>query len=489
MRRRRARIPTSTLWCFVCVVATAAAVAAVSIAGIGLGRPGLLENGRIWRASRRLSSVSGICGAARTGCRVYGELPTETENSSKLRVGIIGGGIGGLATALALRSYCPEKIAHIDIFEKRERNADFGKGTGLMLWKNGLKVLQQIDEVQSLGVFDSMIKNSVKLMGTEMDSFGDKKSLRVDSGMVGIQWSAFHKTLHDGIKNWDDGSITLHYDHACRDIANLKDVDKVQITFESRDGEEMKEIMCEYDLVVAADGINSRIRSKLFDDTPPVPQGRAIFRAVIENSKAEDASKGGDIKLPPNKDDQTLMCLRDPKKIVAFLPVSNEATYWAATIHKDANERLAKDGAEAKELLLSAEYEMYPELQKMVELTPPEKIFYNHLKQLEPLATWVNRRVVLMGDAAHAMIPAAGQGVGMAVEDAQQLAVSLAGCKNIDDALNHYETVRIPRVTQVQIQNAQDARDSYVKFKKTSKLDREEYNRFLFGYPGATDPS
>jgi len=81
------------------------------------------------------------------------------------------------------------------------------------------------------------------------------------------------------------------------------------------------------------------------------------------------------------------------------------------------------------------------------------------------------------------------QGVGMAVEDAQQLAVSLAGCKNIDDALNHYETVRIPRVTQVQIQNAQDARDSYVKFKKTSKLDREEYNRFLFGYPGATDPS
>lgn len=60
-----------------------------------------------------------------------------SEPTDGLRVAIVGGGIGGLATAIALRSYCPEKIEVVDVYERRERSADFGKGTGLTLFKNG----------------------------------------------------------------------------------------------------------------------------------------------------------------------------------------------------------------------------------------------------------------------------------------------------------------------------------------------------------------
>uniref|UniRef100_A0A7S2TRM5 FAD-binding domain-containing protein n=1 Tax=Lotharella oceanica TaxID=641309 RepID=A0A7S2TRM5_9EUKA len=86
-----------------------------------------------------------------------------------------------------------------------------------------------------------------------------------------------------------------------------------------------------------------------------------------------------------------------------------------------------------------------------------------------------------MGDAAHAMVPATGQGAGLAMEDAVQLGVSLQG--GMEEGLRHYERTRKPRCEMVQNMNNVGARQAYNKDKTEERpLSQEEFSRLLYNF-------
>jgi salicylate hydroxylase len=88
----------------------------------------------------------------------------------------------------------------------------------------------------------------------------------------------------------------------------------------------------------------------------------------------------------------------------------------------------------------------------IIEATPDGSLFKWALHAREPLPGWINGRVTLLGDAAHAMLPFMGQGAGTAIEDAAVLARCLVAFP-VDEALRRYETVRRERTTMVQTQS------------------------------------
>jgi salicylate hydroxylase len=88
----------------------------------------------------------------------------------------------------------------------------------------------------------------------------------------------------------------------------------------------------------------------------------------------------------------------------------------------------------------------------IIEATPEGSLFKWALHAREPLPGWINGRVTLLGDAAHAMLPFMGQGAGTAIEDAAVLARCLVAFP-VDEALVRYEAARRERTTMVQTQS------------------------------------
>src|SRR5690606_15009716 len=87
--------------------------------------------------------------------------------------------------------------------------------------------------------------------------------------------------------------------------------------------------------------------------------------------------------------------------------------------------------------------------------TPTEAILHHDVYDIAPLSTWQDKRVILLGDAAHAMTPNLGQGACQAIEDGYALAQCLANHSPIDRALAQYQALRMPRTKQIMQQSRQ----------------------------------
>jgi salicylate hydroxylase len=100
----------------------------------------------------------------------------------------------------------------------------------------------------------------------------------------------------------------------------------------------------------------------------------------------------------------------------------------------------------------------HPDVVDIIRNTPAETCFKWGLFDRDPLPRWVKDHIVLLGDAAHPMLPFMAQGAGMAIEDAGVLASVLARHASVDVALAAYESERLPRTAWVQQQSRQNQR-------------------------------
>jgi salicylate hydroxylase len=100
----------------------------------------------------------------------------------------------------------------------------------------------------------------------------------------------------------------------------------------------------------------------------------------------------------------------------------------------------------------------HPDVLGILAATPPDACFKCGLFDHDPLPRWVDRRVALLGDAAHPMLPFMAQGAVMAIECAAVLAREHAAHDDPLAALRAYEAARLPRASWVQLQSRQNAR-------------------------------
>jgi 2-polyprenyl-6-methoxyphenol hydroxylase-like FAD-dependent oxidoreductase len=323
-------------------------------------------------------------------------------------VGIIGGGIGGVAAAAAFY-----KLGiRATVYERAPRLEEVG--AGMMLWPNATRVLKSLgllDQVAARSAptthFAVRAKRGQVLMDIALGQFEVPALCTRRSDLLAALLSALPRE-----------SVRLG-----REFKRLEQSgSKVQVHLSGGCVEE-------HDAVIGADGIRSRVRAQLFGVSDPVYRGYTVWRGV-------SAYSGPAIRHGYNSETW------GHGSRFGILDIGQGRYTWYAT----ANVRTPS--SEQKSDLLQRFAGWHQPIPSLIDST--ELILENGAYDLAPLPRWTSGHVTLLGDAAHPCTPNLGQGGCMALEDALVLAKCVSSERSIESALHRYEALRRRRTRHIQ---------------------------------------
>lgn len=340
-----------------------------------------------------------------------------------LRVAIVGGGIGGTTTALALRR------AGIDVrvFEQAKEFAEVG--AGVALGPNAVRLLGRLGLKQRLDAIAS------RPSAYQRRRWHDGKVL-ADSSRSGVLGRRMSLTVHRAqVLDLLLGGVpagSLIPGRRCTAVEQRDD--EVRLTFEDGSTETA-------DVVVGADGIHSVVRATYRQDTP-VFSGKIAYRGLVPMERLSFLGEDRHLHrmwLGPGQHFLTYPIAADTlMNVVAFVPADGTWTVESWSSPGDVR-RLAEhfDGWDPAVLGI---------------IGALDQTMRWALYDREPLPRWSVGRVTLLGDAAHPMLPHQGQGAGQCVEDAIVLARCLGQAEpdTVPDWLRLYERIRKERTERVQ---------------------------------------
>ena len=333
--------------------------------------------------------------------------------AAPLRILIVGGGIAGLALGRALRE-------HGFAAEIIERATSWSApGTGLYLPANGVRALE------ALGLVDTLLGRAVRITHQRLLNHRGRLLADIDLAKVwgvvgpcvGIARAELHRILLEGCAD-----VTIRFGATATTLA--QDHGAVHVGF--ADGSKG-----EYDVLVAADGIQSSIRRLLSDGTGTQHVGQVSWRFLVD--------RNGGIDM------WTAMLGHD--RAFLMMPVARNRLYcYADLTTNDTEDPTQRDVARLRALFRDFA-EPVPDI-----LSHLESFDSLHFSPIEEVAvhTWGEGHVVLIGDAAHATSPNMAEGASMALEDALVLSRMLASHHSIADALSAFRERRRARTQWVQ---------------------------------------
>jgi 2-polyprenyl-6-methoxyphenol hydroxylase-like FAD-dependent oxidoreductase len=321
---------------------------------------------------------------------------------------IIGAGIGGLATGIALSHVGLQ----VEVFERADDLREVG--AGISLWANAIRALSRLglnDAIQTAAVpyeIDGLrsARGAVlaRISATELHR-------RIGLPVIIIHRADLQATLLKALE-----PKHVHLGSHC--VGFQEDANGVTATF--ADGRR-----AQGHLLIAADGLHSVIRAQLHGVQRPRYAGCSAWRAVVRFDAAEVRA-----------------CETwGQGSVFGHVPMSGKRVYWYATKNGPEGERAADNKARLLQL-----FRGWPApIEQLIEAADEASILRNDIYDRPPLKTWGRGRVTLLGDAAHPMTPYLGQGGCQALEDAVVLGQTL--CEHADpcSALRSYESKRIPR--------------------------------------------
>lgn len=340
---------------------------------------------------------------------------------------IVGGGIGGLTTALAL-----QRLGHrVAVYERAPRLEEVG--AGLTLASNATRVLEHLglrDALRDLGVIPE--HGAVKHYRTGR-VLVDIPRGRVQIERFGAPYLQIHRAdlqeaLVVAVRSNDPGC--LHTGHALTDLG--QDQDGVTALFSQ--GEPVRG-----SLLIGCDGIRSTVRARLFGDEAPRFTGYVAWRGLVPMERLAQSTVVPDsaVWIGPGCFLTRYRVRRG--RLVSYIAISRSSRWveegWAVPSTVDAVLAQFREFDTAARTVLMA--------------TPPDQCFKWGVFEREPLATWTAGRVCLLGDAAHPTTPFLGQGAAMAIEDAMVLARAVATDGAVAAALGRYEGARLSRANEV----------------------------------------
>ncbi len=330
---------------------------------------------------------------------------------------IIGGGIGGLATAVALGRVGVEA----EVFERAPEIGEVG--AGLSLWSNAIKMLRAIgldEEVVSLG---STIERSSTLRddGRLIDAtpIGDL-SRRSGAPSVCVHRAELQGVLMRAVS---DGRLW-----AGRECVGF-DQDGSGVTARFADGS-----VATGDVLAGADGLRSAVRKAVHGPVAPRPAGYSAWRGIAP------------IDHPDIPAGSTFLIL-GPGCQVGLFPCGPGRVYWFAT-RDEAPPASDRPGPHKGEILDHLGRWWRP-IREVIEATPEAAVLKNPIFDRPPVRNWGRGRVTFVGDAIHPTTPNLGQGACQALEDAVALADSLRPGGDPVANLRRYEHSRTIRTAMV----------------------------------------
>lgn len=323
-------------------------------------------------------------------------------------IAIIGGGVGGLALANALEL----RGISSRVYEAAPELTHLGGG--LIMAPNSLQVLEELGleftavvygiPLDQMVIFDANGQVLYRRLQSEVaPHFGGR-------GLMGMPRAELHRALAEYLP-----AGTVQTGYRLTELEN--GYSEVKARFAG--GQSLTA-----DLLIGADGRDSRVRELLYPETRLVHTGDVAYRGVTT-------------LLPDAPLRDAFAEYWGPGLRFTFFRMAEGLTYWHAPVQQgEYDPRLGR-----AELLQC--FRHFPaQVQRLIESTPEERISALALRDLSPLPDWWSRRTVLVGDAAHATSPNLGQGAAQALEDVAALAACLAAEPDRAAALTRYQQLR-----------------------------------------------
>ncbi|MGB7175792.1 MAG: FAD-dependent monooxygenase [Xanthobacteraceae bacterium] len=348
-----------------------------------------------------------------------------------IRMAIVGGGLAGLAAANALARFGIET----EVFEASPALGEVGAAVNIA--PNATRALIAIglgEKIADVGLSSPGIYTRNMQTG-EFLEFNDR---RKTAARLGAPYYTFHRAdLLDALASGPDRRL-VHLDH--RLVGIEEQSDSVGLTFANG-------AKAEAEFVIGADGVRSAIRQALYGQDNPTYTGQMVWRALLNS---------GDVPRDVLEPTGHVQWVGPGCHLLAYY-IRGEKLVNIVT--QADTEKWVEEGwstrGDPDEMRLSFP-DPEPRLAKLLSLvTECSKwgLFTRPLTQ-----NWGRSRIQLIGDAAHAMLPNAGQGACQAFEDAYILSRWLQACGNPLEAFTNFRRVRIPRVHGVQRLSFSNAR-------------------------------
>ena len=342
-----------------------------------------------------------------------------------MRIAVVGGGIGGLTAALALRRAGFE----VDVYEQAPELAEVGGGINMA--PNAIRILRR------LGLAAGLDREGVRPVGTHQRRWQDGRRLQRAPLNPRCEelYGAPHMTLHraDLLDVIAAGLPTelIHLGHRLIGLADQGNL--VEAWFENG-------TRITTDLLVGADGIHSSVRSALFGAEEPRFTGCVAYRGLVPAGRIADLGLeiGSQSWVGPGA-----------HFVHYFVSRGRLLNFVGWTEHDAWNREDWTDRATVARALGAFEG-WHPQVRQII--AAADTCFIWALFDRAPLPRWSVGRTTLLGDACHPMHPFMGQGAAMAIEDGAALAACLLAAGDGDPAetLRRYEQLRLPRVTRLQ---------------------------------------
>jgi 2-polyprenyl-6-methoxyphenol hydroxylase-like FAD-dependent oxidoreductase len=331
---------------------------------------------------------------------------------------VVGGGIGGLAAAGALT----HDGWRVTLFEQAPEFGPVGVGVGLA--PNAVRAMDRLGlggQLRTRAMVSGLgIRTASGRWLTELPA--ERLLERFGAPMFALHRADLHRMLMDAL----DGA-TLRTGH--RAVSLTRDG---SVSLDGPDGP----VTATADLVVAADGVHSRLRSTIYGRHPGARYaGYVCWRGVVPAETAQ--------RLPIGP---TLTETWGRGKRFGVAPLGDGQVYWFACAAGPEGS-FREDGLDDVSTRFRSWHEPIPQL---LTATDPatlirSDIYYIHSR----LPSFVHSRVALLGDAAHAVTPDIGQGACLAIEDATVLATTMRREEDIAGALHAYDRARRPRTERM----------------------------------------
>ena len=341
----------------------------------------------------------------------------------KTRIAVVGAGLGGMTVA----GFLQRAGFSVTVYEQAPAFSRIG--AGIILSANVTKVLRRLGlerMVVDIGIKADCYISRAWDTGETMYKieFDAESEARLGGPYANIHRGDLHAVLEKGVA---PGSIAFNH----RLVALDETRDAIGLVFDNG-------ARVAADIVIGADGVNSKVREYLLGVEPPRYIGMAAHRAIFPTA----ALRG--FKIP----DCTKWWGPDRHILVYFMTSRRDEVYVIGVVPRASWESEAAWLPSSREELFEGFGDFHADLLRVLEATTDVTVW--PIFDRERNDRWSGGRIVLLGDACHPMRPFMAAGGAMAIEDAAILSRCLAQFDQRDEAYRWYEATRIDRVGDAQ---------------------------------------
>ena len=341
-----------------------------------------------------------------------------------LRIAIIGAGIGGLTTAIALRAIGIDARVY-------EQAAHLARvGAGIQQSPNAVRVLRNLG---AAGRLERVAFHPAAMLSRDATTAGITNELRLGDAVrqrFGEPYLLLHRAdLHDTLVNALPRDAVA-YNKRLIDVAQTASA--VKLTF--ADG-----TIAEADALIAADGVHSTVREQLFGAAPLRYTGRVGYRTTIPANALTGLSP----------DENSKWWSADRHVIMYYITAARDELYVMGTFDEPGFTLESWSAEGDVDAFRNAFATFHPDVRAILDRIT--RVHKWALVDRDPLPNWNAGAIVLLGDAAHPTMPHMGQGAAMALEDAAVLARCIEAANgNCAAAFTRFAQTRRERTADVQ---------------------------------------